>query len=226
MTIKSVLPASPASFGQGSVFYADAANSIAALAPNTTTTTKYLSQVGNGTTASAPAWSQFFSTETVLNSPVAGGTDSVLGTTNRYYASGFTMPTTYKLWQVTGFEALNGTVAAGTFIMGLWSVDANPPVTNGETLLAYCAATAMSGTSAVQRVNVLSSQLIPAGKLVMPSLSTNDGTARYGTTAGASQKRQKGVVLNSDIPNGDTTAWITDTVEPYIKVYGIGYIPA
>ena len=213
------------SLGDKRLLYASAQDTLAGLAPNTAASTKFLTQVGDGSAASAPAWSSMVSSEIALNTPVAGGNDTVIGTTNRFYTF-FTLPTAYKFYQITGFEAKNGTVAAGTFIMHLWAVGANPPVAAGETLLAWCAATAMAGTSAVQRVNVLSSQMIPGGKLVGAALSTNDATARYGTTTVGSANRLKALALNSGPPNGDTTAWAAGTEEPYIKIYGVGYIPA
>lgn len=42
----------------GDTLYSSASNTLAKLAGNTTTTKKYLSQTGNGTTSAAPAWAQ------------------------------------------------------------------------------------------------------------------------------------------------------------------------
>jgi len=153
------------------------------------------------------------------STPVAGGNDTVLGTANAYYTF-FTMPSTYNLYKVTGFEWLNGTVVNGNVISVLVTPDANPPVANGYTVVAWCTAIIQAGASAVQRVSQVTSTVIESGTLVGAFLSTSSATARFGTTTKANANRLKAFGFTADPAMGSfTVPWAAGTEEPYIKVY-------
>ena len=67
------------SYALGDTLYSSAANTLAKLAGNTTTTKKYLSQTGNGAVSAAPSWAQIVQADVLglhtSDSPVfAGGT--------------------------------------------------------------------------------------------------------------------------------------------------------
>ena len=158
-------------------------------------------------------------TEVALNTPVAGANDTAINTTNRFYTM-FTMPTAANFYLVTGFEVLNGTVINGSFVCGLEEINANPPTDDGSVLRAWCKGQTQTGASAVQRVSIVGSQLIKGGTLVGAFISSNSATGRYGTTTQAGANRLKALVYNTDVQNGNTTAWASGTEEPYIKVYG------
>ena len=162
-----------------------------------------------------------YGTEVALNTPVAGGNDTVPNTTNRFY-SFFTVPATFDFYLITGIEWKNGTAVGGNVMAHLETVDANPPVGNAVTLRVWTPVTAQSGTSAVQRVtNQLSGSLIvQGGTLLGGSLSFSSATARIGTTTVGSSNNLKAISLGAAPAIGNTTAWAAGTEEPYIKVYG------
>lgn len=151
------------------------------------------------------------------NTPVAGGNDTVVGSSNRYYTF-FTFPSTAALYKVTGFEVLNGTVVNGSWQCGVEEVDANPPTLNQNSLLAWCPAISQSGTSAVQRTSRVSGVLIPGGQLVGAWVVSNSASGRLGTTTVSSRNNQRAIALGAPA-NTLTNAWVAGTEEPYIKVY-------
>lgn len=150
--------------------------------------------------------------------PVAGGNDTVLGTTNRYYTF-FTLPTAAPYYRVTGIEWLNGTVVAGGIQACVERVDAIPPVGVFTQTMAFIGAANQSGTSAVQRVSQVQSSLIPGGTICGAFVCCNNATSRLGTTTVANSNLNKAVAYTAVQPLSNANNWVAGTEEVYIKVY-------
>lgn len=153
------------------------------------------------------------------STPVAGLSDTVLGTANRYYASAFNLPTDTGLYAVSGMSWKNGTVVAGSVIGHLEILDASPPVAAASITIGWTFQTTQAGASSIQRQSLGRWPVLPGGTLIAPSIVASSGTARFGTTAGASINRQRAIALTVNVANGNTAAWIADTVEPYLVVH-------
>lgn len=152
------------------------------------------------------------------STPVAGANDTVINTTNRFYTF-ITLPTTGALFNITGFEVLNGTVVNGNWQCFAEFIDASPPVSGNTILCAWTSVVAQSGASAVQRFSRIGGgRGIPGGTLLGIALSSSSATGRYGTTTVASSNNLR-AIAQATPNNSSTTAWSAGTEEPYIKVY-------
>lgn len=160
-----------------------------------------------------------FGSEIAANTPVAGGNDTTAGNTNRYYTF-FTMPgSANDLYIITALECKNGSAVASTIIMGVDYVDANPPTLANTTTLACTPVTSQSGTSAVQKVNVLTSMIIPGGTVVGAwVVSASASTAKIGTTTVGAKNCQRAIAQAAPAWSHQT-AWTSATEEAYVKVY-------
>ena len=154
--------------------------------------------------------------EIALNTPVSGGNDTVVGSSNRYYTF-FTTPSTAAYYVITGIEIKNGTVVNGSWQAGIETVDANLPTSANTSLLAFSPAVSQSGTSAVQR-NSQVFAIVPANTIVGAWVVSNSASGRMGTTTVASGNRLRAIALGAPA-NTATNAWVAGTEEIYIKVY-------
>jgi len=120
----------------------------------------------------------------------------------------------------------NGTAVAGNFISGVDIVDAQPPVSAQAENVATIPETAQSGTNAVQKVSVRQSRLIRKGTRLRAWMNHNNGAARFRITNGASINISKAqtYTVNLKVLHIDDTAWGSNSVYPYLKVYfsGVG----
>ena len=141
---------------------------------------------------------------------------------NRYYAY-HTLPTDYKFYIITGIEWKNGSSVAGNIMTGVDAVDADTPTLNSTPLLALGQEATQTGTSAVQRVSIISSKLIKAGTIVGIWINgSGAGLFRYQTISSAN--RIKNIAGYDATPSfSDNSGWSASTVGIYLKLYYIGY---
>lgn len=144
--------------------------------------------------------------------------DTVIGANTRRYAF-ITLPSTATYYRITGMECSNGTVVNGNFHALVEMVDASPPVAVSTIVVATPQFAAQTGASSVQRLSVISSQLIPGGTLLGCSIATASATGRYLTATVASANNSKAVAPAGDVPLRDGTAWAATTEAPYFKLY-------
>lgn len=145
--------------------------------------------------------------------------DTVTPSTSCRFYNYFTLPSTGKLYIITGIEWKNGTVVAGNVVCGIQSVDANPPTIAGVVLLGLTQTVAASGTSAVQRVSVLSCNIIRGGSLIAVFIQGASATQRFMTATVGSANIRKNVSPTANIENAETSAWVAYTESAYCKIY-------
>ena len=142
----------------------------------------------------------------------------------RYYAF-FTLPTTEKFYLITGIEWKNGTNQAGNVQSGVDIVDANPPTLASTPQVAIAAEVAQAAVAdTIQRVSVVSSELIRGGTICGAWISCSSSTADLREDAGlGSQNQQKATSYSASPATSENTAWTAATGRKYIKVYYRGY---
>lgn len=159
------------------------------------------------------------SSESSLTANSGAANDTVVPTTSCRFYNYFTLPTTGKLYMITGVEWKNGTVVAGNVVCGIQTVDANPPTLAGVVLLGLTQTVAAAGTSAVQRVSVLACHPIRGGSLIAVFIQGATATQRFRTATVGSSNIRKNVAATANIENAETSAWVAYTEQAYCKIY-------
>ena len=173
-------------------------------------------------TGGIPAWetatSGGFGSE--LSSTPITDTSEVIGATGAmWYGALHTLPTTNDYYVITGVEWKNGLAVAGNIYCGVDIVDADPPVSVSCINIASTGAVAQSGTSAVQRANVLKSAIVGKSTKLAPWILTDSASSRLRRLVVGSENNYKApsVANTPTINNG--IAWTASTTEIYIKFY-------
>jgi hypothetical protein len=197
------------SYNLGDTLYASATNTLATLAGNITTTRKYLLSAGNGTTASAPSWTQIASTDLNNTSFVT----SVSGTTNQITVTGTLTPT---LSISTGYVGQTSITTLGTISTGTWQGSVIGPtyggtgVNNGSSTLTLSGNVSFTGayTLAVTLTSITAVTFPTSGTLAVTGGPTFTGNVKFSTTASisaAGTTQGTATAITSDI-NEITTA--------------------
>ncbi len=159
----------------------------------------------------------------LTNNSAAAVDLTVAATADRLYTY-FTLPTTEKLYKITGIEWKNGTSVAGNTQCGAHLVDASPPVGTNIVLCAVGQAAANTGSGSVQRVSIINAPLMRGGTIIGVYLQCDDVTHQYrSVTLGASIKNRKGVTLTFAPTTQDVTSWTSTTKGIYVKLYFTAY---
>lgn len=154
----------------------------------------------------------------ITNNSGAANDTQVPTTTCRFY-NFFTLPTTGKLYVITGIEWKNGTVVAGLVVCAIQQVDASPP-TNAIVILSALGQTVTAtGTSSVQRVSVISTNVFRGGALLAVFIQGANATQRFMTATVGSSNIRKNVTSTASVENADGSAWVAYTEQAYCKIY-------
>jgi len=156
--------------------------------------------------------------------PVTDDADFTTAIGTRYYAF-FTLPTTEKLYMITGIEWENGATVNGSIIAGVDVVNANPPTIADTPLLAVSQQVTQTPINTIQRVSILSSNAIRGGTICGAWASCSSATATLREQTGlGSQNQLKATAYDLTPSFSENTAWTTATARKYLKVYYRGYV--
>lgn len=159
------------------------------------------------------------------SSPVADNADFTMIANTKYYAF-FTLPTTEKIYYITGIEWKNGgSISGGAINTGVDVINANPPTIDATPVAATGQRTTVSGAiNTVQRVSLIASSLIKGGTICGVWVLWN------GFVAAPVIREQTGLGSQNQFKSGSETGtlinkitWSTATARKYIKVYYVGY---
>lgn len=198
----------------------------------------YCTSTGSGFTvdvlyvrnAANSAWNIFtqYATNLALKdeantTPITDNADFTVTAGHRYYAF-FTLPSTEKLYQITGIEWKNGATVAGSVTAGIDYIYADPPTVVDTILGALMIVTAASGASQIQRVSTVLGHLFPAGTILGVWVSCSGATHTLREQTGLSSQNQQKASTYTVTPNlSEGTAWTAATARKYLKVYYKGY---
>lgn len=116
----------------GDIIYENASPAAARLAGNTTTTNKFLTQVGNGSISAAPTWATIVSgdlTTALTTPPAIGGTTPAAGSFTTLSATGLVTITTGRINQ-----SYTDTTTSGTVVNAYFNPTMNPASASTSTL--------------------------------------------------------------------------------------------
>lgn len=161
--------------------------------------------------------------EASLTGNAAAATDTAVAATADRTFNFFTLPTTNKLYIITGIEWKNGTTVAGQTQCGIYMVDSVSAPSNNIILGAVGQAVNNSGSGAVQRVSLLTPVIMRGGSLIGVFLQCDSTSHQYKTAAISSSPIRKGVTFSGVPAVQEGTAWGNRTVQPYCKIYFTAY---
>ncbi|MBK7999065.1 MAG: hypothetical protein IPK15_10230 [Verrucomicrobia bacterium] len=159
------------------------------------------------------------------STPVTDTTSTAVGATTLRLFDFITLPTSEKLYEITGIEWKNGATVAGNTICGAVIVNATPPTQSAVPTVAFGQLTANAGANAIQRVSRIVSQPIRGGTMIGIFVQADAATHTYRTATVASANNRKTVTFpaSGDVPNQESVAWTAHTTKAYVKVYYRGY---
>lgn len=136
------------------------------------------------------------------------------------FGQAITLPATHPFYVITAIEWKNGTVVDGNIIPAAYQIDTDPPANIEKLSLAEFAKTAQSGTSAVQKINALSSKIVAAGTVILIGVIADSGTGRL-RFKGAEPNENSDFLLDNSIkaPVFNSAVWISTTNRMYVKLY-------
>jgi len=156
----------------------------------------------------------------LTTTPVVDDTDQSFSSGTRHYVF-FTLPATYKFFQITDIEVKSGAAATHDIVCGVDLVDANPPVIPSTALL--CQTRTQTVVADTTYKLPCSSPMIRAGTII-GAFVVKDGAGNMRVLAGEpSIFRNRGGTYNAAIPNEDANAWALATLQVYLKIYYRGY---
>ena len=157
------------------------------------------------------------------STPVTDGADFTATAGVRYYAF-HTLPSTEMFYMIRGITWKNGATVAGNITTGVDVVNADPPTLASTPLAALAQEVAQAGTSAIQRVSIVASEMIPGGTIIgaWVSCSSSSATLREETGLG-SQNQSKATSYSAGPPTSDSTAWTAATARKYLIIHYLGF---
>jgi len=162
------------------------------------------------------------------NTVVADDTSTALtaGTT-RFYGRPFTLPATADNWLLVAMTWKNAGTVAGNMLCGLELI-ANmniPPTAIPSEMLAFSADTPCAGINLPQTVYdfTYSREPLLAGEIVIPFMSSSNGTTTSRYLNGASENANRVITDVRTAPVASGTAWSATVAHWYVQCAFMGY---
>ena len=160
------------------------------------------------------------------STPVTDTASTVVGAATLRLFDFVTLPTTERLYVITGIEWKNGATVAGNTICGAVLVDASPPTQAAVPTVAFGQLTANAGASSIQRVSRIVSQPIRGGTTIGVFIQASSTTHTYRTATVTSANNRKTVAAfppGGDVASQENVGWTASATKAYVKVYYRGY---
>lgn len=164
-------------------------------------------------------------TEVTFGYDLGATNGSSVANSGRYYEI-ITLPTTEKLYEITGFTWGNGNLVAGNIMCGADIIDANPPVSDDSAFTTFTLPVAQSGVNQEQRNNnVVNKGLIrggtPLGIWVIGDNSNGKIAHLSGQTSSPVFKSVS--FIKQQMEHIEVTAFANQTKRYNIQVHIVGY---
>jgi hypothetical protein len=237
-SVSGALPATNGGTGQstytlGDILYSSAANTLAKLAGDTTTTKKFLTQTGTGSVSAAPAWGTISGSDVSGNISGNAGSATVLATARNINGVSFNGSANISVNTVNALTLSNGGAGAvsgstfnggsavtisynsigapsttGTNATGNWNIN----VTGSAASVAGTVAVANGGTGATDAATARTN-LAVAGTAVSNTFSANQIVSVADNTNAALRITQTGsgnALVVEDSANPDSTPFVVN----------------
>lgn len=197
------------SYTLGDTVYCSAANTLAKLSGNTTTTKKFLRQTGDGVDSAAPAWDTVTATDVGLGSVENTALSTWAGTTNITTLGTVSTGT----WSASSIAATKGGTGIATYTLGdtLYSSASNTLAKlagNTTTTKKFLSQTGDGAASAAPSWSTVSSTDVGLGSVENTALSTWAGTTNITTLGTISTGTWSGTAVGiTKGGTGQTTAY-------------------
>ncbi len=156
------------------------------------------------------------------STPITDTSDNAITSGGLRFGNVITLPTVFKMYEITAVEWINGASISGNVIGGVCIIDTDPPVNEGILIIAQTLSATQTPASTLQKVSVLNTEnplaVRGGAKLIGFIMPDNaSGTYRSLVLGGA---QNIGVNLTyGGVPYAIPAAYVSSTIQFSVKIY-------